>query len=260
MSYAALATDRYDEMVEFYGTTLGFPAVDSWDRPGGRGRRFDLGGMRLELLDNAREKRPLPLGEAADRFHVVVEVEDIEAARSGLKVEAPSPQTTSWGARLFVLRDPDGIPVTFLQWIREELPAARQIHGRLASGESRGQHFTRLEWARRQFIDKLGIDPFPGTVNITVDDPESLAAWKRLKESRGIPIDNPNDGPGDCNGCCYPVSIGRGIEAAIVLPLVRNYPPNKIELISAIGVRDALGLADGDLLTLRIKNENPRNV
>ena len=36
MSYAALATDRYDEMVEFYGGTLGFPVVDSWDRPGGR--------------------------------------------------------------------------------------------------------------------------------------------------------------------------------------------------------------------------------
>ena len=72
--------------------------------------------MRLELLDNTRERKPLPLGEPADRFHVVVEVEDIDAARSRIKVEAPAPQSTSWGARLFQVRDPDGVPVTFLQW------------------------------------------------------------------------------------------------------------------------------------------------
>ena len=26
-------------------------------------------------------------------------------------------QTTSWGAKLFQLRDPDGVPVTFLEWV-----------------------------------------------------------------------------------------------------------------------------------------------
>ena len=116
MSYIALITDKYNKMVRFYGTDLGFPTVDSWDRPNGRGKRFDLDGMRLELLDNTRERKPLPLGEPADRFHVVVEVEDIDAVRSRIKVEAPAPQSTSWGARLFQVRDPDGVPVTFLQW------------------------------------------------------------------------------------------------------------------------------------------------
>ena len=52
------------------------------------------------------------------RFIVVIEVEDIEAVRNRLAVEAPSPQATSWGARLFQLRDPDGVPVTFLEWDR----------------------------------------------------------------------------------------------------------------------------------------------
>lgn len=116
MSYVALATDRFDEVVRFYGEDLGFPVVAEWDRAGGRGRRFDLGGLRLEILDNARERLPLRLAEPAERFHVVVEVDDIEAARSRLPFDSPDPQAVSWGARLFQIHDPDGIPVTFLQW------------------------------------------------------------------------------------------------------------------------------------------------
>jgi catechol 2,3-dioxygenase-like lactoylglutathione lyase family enzyme len=116
VSYVALVTDRFDDVVGFYGAGLGFAVVDRWDRPNARGLRFDAGGMRLEILDNRRERKPLRLGEAADRLHLVVEVEDIDVAWRRIQVEAPSPQTTSWGARLFQLHDPDGVPVTFLQW------------------------------------------------------------------------------------------------------------------------------------------------
>ena len=51
MSYVALVTDRFDEIVHFYGEELGFPVVDRWDRANARGLRFDVGGMRLEILD-----------------------------------------------------------------------------------------------------------------------------------------------------------------------------------------------------------------
>ena len=116
MSYVALATDRFDEVVRFYGEGLGFSAVDQWDRPDARGLRFDLSGLRLEILDNGRERQPLRLSEPSDRFHVVVEVDDIDLAWRQLQLAAPKPQATSWGARLFRLHDPDGVPVTFLQW------------------------------------------------------------------------------------------------------------------------------------------------
>ena len=117
MSYVALATDLFDEVVFFYGACLDFPVVEEWDRTNGRGRRFNVGGLRLEILDNTREARPLRLPEARDRFHIVVEVNDIEAARSRMAITTPPPQTVSWGAKLFQIRDPDGVPVTFLQWL-----------------------------------------------------------------------------------------------------------------------------------------------
>jgi catechol 2,3-dioxygenase-like lactoylglutathione lyase family enzyme len=116
VSYLAVATDRFEKMVWFYSEILGFPIAAEWDRDRGRGKCFNLGQLRLEILDNTRERRALPLGEPADRFHIVVEVEDIEAVRDSIAIPAPPTQATSWGARLFVLRDPDGVPVTFLQW------------------------------------------------------------------------------------------------------------------------------------------------
>ena len=116
MSYVALVTSRFDEVTRFYGELLGFPVVDQWDRSNARGRRFDTGGMRLEIVDNGREQRQLELGEPADRFHIVIEVENIDQARQHIKIDVPPTQDASWGARFFQVHDPDGVPVTYLQW------------------------------------------------------------------------------------------------------------------------------------------------
>ena len=253
MSYLALVTSRFDEVIRFYGELLGFPIVEQWDRSNARGRRFDTGGMRLEIMDNEREQRQLELSEPADKFHIVVEVDDIDEARERIKVHAPPTQDTSWGARLFQVRDPDGVPITFLQWLSPESDAREKICGHLATGVGRGKHFTRLDWARQQFIDKLGIDPFPGTINVIVDDLESMSVWRQLKNTPGVRIDNPNRGPHDCNARCYKVSIEGQVDAAIVLPEVSDHSTNQIEVIAEIGVREALSLNDGDPLILEFE-------
>jgi catechol 2,3-dioxygenase-like lactoylglutathione lyase family enzyme len=116
VSYVTLATDSFEEVTRFYGKDLEFPVLETWDRAIGRGRRFDLGGITLEILHHARERRSLTLGIPADRVHLVVEVADIDTARSRVQIPAPRPEAVSWGARLFQVRDPDGIPVTFIEW------------------------------------------------------------------------------------------------------------------------------------------------
>jgi CTP-dependent riboflavin kinase len=74
----------------------------------------------------------------------------------------------------------------------------------------------------------------------------------RAKGDPGHCDHNPNEGPEHCGARCYPCSIDGRIEAAIVLPDVAGDSPRKIEVIAAVGVRDALGLRDGDLLTLEL--------
>ena len=124
MSYVALVTNRFDEVTRFYGELLGFPVLDQWDRSNARGCRFDAGGMRLEIIDNQREQHPRELGETADRVHIVVDVDNIDEAREQIKVDAPPVQDTSWGSRIFRVMDPDGIPVTYLQWTEAQREAS----------------------------------------------------------------------------------------------------------------------------------------
>lgn len=117
MSYLALATERFEAMREFYGETLGFPTLRAWDRPSARGVVLDLHGLRLELLDARRESRSLDLPAPGDRVQLVIEVPDLDRWSPRLAHLAPPPVSTSWGARLVQFRDPDGVPVVFLEWL-----------------------------------------------------------------------------------------------------------------------------------------------
>jgi CTP-dependent riboflavin kinase len=101
---------------------------------------------------------------------------------------------------------------------------------------------------RRQFIEKLSIDPYPGTLNLEIIDPESLQVFNDLKTKKGIEI-TPED-PSFCSAQCYPVLIGGRLKGAIIFPLVKDYPENKMELIASENIKDALSLNTGDLLEL----------
>ena len=133
--------------------------------------------------------------------------------------------------------------------------SAEILLGRLATGIGQGEHFTQLDWARAQFIKRLGIDPYPGTVNIIVDDPNSIPLWARIKRSPGIRIVNPGGGPHDCDARCYPVTVAGSIEGAIVVPEVDNYPSTQVEIIADICVRAALRIEDGDPLEIVLKRQ-----
>ena len=44
------------------------------------------------------------------------------------------------------------------------------IKGRITEGLKEASFFTCLPWVREQFITKLGIDPYPGTLNLDIID------------------------------------------------------------------------------------------
>ena len=103
---------------------------------------------------------------------------------------------------------------------------------------------------RKQFIEKLSIDPYPGTLNLEIVDTVSLQTFKELKATNGIEI-TPED-PSFCSARCYPVLINGQLKAAIVLPLVEGYPENKMELIASENIKKALSVKERDDLEVEI--------
>ena len=124
------------------------------------------------------------------------------------------------------------------------------LKGKIATGLGKASDFTEIPWAKTAFRDVLGVDPYPGTVNIIVSSAEDLAAWSRVKATTGTVIKPPQ--PDWCNAFCYKALIAGKITAAIVLPDVAEYPAAQVELIAAVNVRESLSLSDGDPVAIEI--------
>jgi catechol 2,3-dioxygenase-like lactoylglutathione lyase family enzyme len=117
VSYLCLATENFEAVTRFYRDVLASATLAEWDRSGARGVLLDLNGLRLEILDATREKSPLQLNPPGDRLNLVIEVTDVEAVHRRLALDVPGPAASSWGASWFTVRDPDGVPVRFVQWL-----------------------------------------------------------------------------------------------------------------------------------------------
>src|SRR3972149_8783674 len=106
------------------------------------------------------------------------------------------------------------------------------LSGRVVSGKAEGAAFTQLDWAREQFIAEVGIDPYPGTLNLELDALAERARWAILKSSPGRAVLPPD--PRWCRSRCYPVRLAGRLPGAVIFPEVPNYPPAQVEIIAAL--------------------------
>jgi hypothetical protein len=113
-----------------------------------------------------------------------------------------------------------------------------------------GRHFTSLPWARGQFIEKLGLDPYPGTLNLRLEDPVMQQRWLALRRGSAELIRAGE--PDACDARCFHVDVNRSHKAAIVWPQVEAYPDDQVELIAGCNLRQALGVTDGTTVTIQL--------
>ena len=110
--------------------------------------------------------------------------------------------------------------------------------GIVISGRKDGKKFVSMEEYKKQFKEKLKIEPFPGTLNILSD------YTRILKKLDGIIINGfVKDGVKYGNVKCFPVKIGK-IKAAIIMP--EKGDNNYLEIISKYNLREKFLLKDGD--------------
>ncbi len=124
------------------------------------------------------------------------------------------------------------------------------IKGRITEGLKESSFFTHVPWVREQFITKLGIDPYPGTLNLDIIDVEDEEKLKEIKKRKGIEI-VPAE-PGFCSAKCFHVLVCGKIKGALIIPQVPGYPESKLEIISSDRIRDVLSLKVGDLVPVEI--------
>ncbi len=113
--------------------------------------------------------------------------------------------------------------------------------GKVVSGRGEGEKYLKLGWVKRQMIEKLGFAPFPGTLNLQLDQ-------NYIKEKRLLNKESALDicqSAGYCIGFLFRASIV-GQACAVVIPQVETYPSDLLEVVSAFNLRHELHLSDND--------------
>jgi phosphoglycolate phosphatase len=122
------------------------------------------------------------------------------------------------------------------------------LSGRVMSGVGQGAGFTRLAWVREKILSQCGIDPFPGTLNLSIETDTDLGTWRELCAKGGRTLAAPNTD--HCDAMLYPVRIAEAVTGVVVVPGIKEYPPERVEIVAAVDLRQHLSLADGDIISL----------
>lgn len=121
--------------------------------------------------------------------------------------------------------------------------------GKLITGLGEGQYYISLDGYRTQFIEKLGFDPYPGTLNVRLDS-NSIDIRKTIAQSiriTGFTDQNRTFG----KGSCFRVRIS-DIEGAVITPERTHYPEDIIEIIAPVNLREHLDLKDGNNINVEV--------
>lgn len=129
----------------------------------------------------------------------------------------------------------------------DSLERHRLILGKVTSGLGTGQRYISLEGYRSQLQQKLGFDPFPGTLNLRLKDPLFLPAEEAILIKGFI---NAGRSYGSCK--CYPCKVGAR-RCAIIRPDRSAYPLSLIEIIAPVSLRESMNLKDGDVVEVMLE-------
>jgi len=130
-------------------------------------------------------------------------------------------------------------------------PNGLLLSGTVFTGLGEGKHYVGMPGYLHQFEEKLGFVPYPGTLNLRLV-PGSMRLREELNRFPAISIHGFSLGQRSFgSGKCYPARVS-GIRAAIVVPERTHYPGDLVEILAPAKLREALGLKDGDLVTVTV--------
>lgn len=136
----------------------------------------------------------------------------------------------------------------------EERPQTVEVKGYLFSGLGEGAYYVSLRGYRRQFIAKLGFDPYPGTFNVRLASALDRKTRRELQQYPGVFISGFEDEHRTFGWVrCLPAAVNGAVEGYVLSAFERtHYDDSVIEVIAPTRIRDWLGLKDGDLVSIQV--------
>ena len=132
-------------------------------------------------------------------------------------------------------------------------PLSVTLEGVLFTGLGEGAYYVTRDKYRKQFIEKLGFDPYPGTLNLKLTSEYDTKARSELETYPGIEIEGFKDESRTFgNVKCYPVVINNKMKGAVIFALRSHYNSSVLEIIAPTYLRSQLNLKDGHKVKVEV--------
>ena len=131
------------------------------------------------------------------------------------------------------------------------------LRGAVTGGMGEGRHYITLPGYAEQFRERLGYDPFPGTLNVDLTE-ESVRRRGEMAGIDAVPIDawegdDRTYGAATCYGVTLVAGDERYDEVHAIVPDRTHHDDDQLELIAPDRLRDALDLDDDDQVEVRVE-------
>lgn len=132
-------------------------------------------------------------------------------------------------------------------------PLSITIEGIVFSGLGEGAYYISKDEYKKQFLEKLGFEPYPGTLNLKLTTDYDLKARMELDvypaiEALGFKSEDRTFGVVKC----YPAIIENKVKGALIAAMRTHYDFSVLEIISPVCLRKHLGLKDGNKVKVEI--------
>ncbi len=133
------------------------------------------------------------------------------------------------------------------------------LRGAVTSGMGEGKHYISLSGYMQQFRERLEYEPFPGTLNVDLDD-DSVRTRARMDSLDPIQIDGWESddrtyGPAYCWPATIETADGRRETVHAIAPERTHHGADQLELIAPVKLRDALDIRDGDEVSIHVSEQ-----
>ncbi len=177
--------------------------------------------------------------QSASRHLVLLEREGLIARR--IEPGGSHIRVTAEGRR--ALEEVDSALRRSLEGLDDEV---YEFEGTVFSGMYQGGYYITQAGYRDQILEKLGFDPFPGTLNLRLGEGD-LELRRRLDLEPSVHLEGFKAEDRAFGGVrCFPVVVNGEVEGALLVADRTSYDLSVMEVISPVHLRKKFGLEDGD--------------
>jgi riboflavin kinase len=132
-------------------------------------------------------------------------------------------------------------------------PPSVTLEGTVFTGLGEGAYYVSKPDYKKQIMDKLGFEPYPGTLNVKLSSDYDIKTRMELEAYPAIEITG-FVGEERSFGLvkCYPAIIGGKVKGALVTAMRSHYDASVLEIIAPVCLRKQLTLKDGHKVQVEI--------